>query len=89
MTRPARVRVSIDRLVLHGVDRADAAAVQRALSGEIAAHLGRADTSAIAVYAGGNRVRLTVGATDNAAGLGKAAGAAVSGALTGAVRGRR
>ena len=86
MTRPSRIRLSIDRLVLHGVDRADTTAVHQALVGEITARLGRADSSAIAGYAGQDRLRLTIGATQDAAGLGKAAGAAVAGALAGAGR---
>lgn len=87
MTPPSRIRVSIDRLVLRGVDRADAAAVQRALAGEIAARLGHADASALAGYPGGDRLRLSVGTAGNAAELGKAAGGAVANALVAARRG--
>jgi hypothetical protein len=87
MTRPSRIRISVDRLVLHGVDRADTAAVHRALVGEIAARLGRADPSAIAGFAGGDRLQLTIGATQDAAGLGQAAGGAIADALGGVRRG--
>jgi hypothetical protein len=83
LTRPSRIRVSIDRLVLHGVDRADAAAVHRALVGEIASRLGLADPSAIAGHAGRDRLQLTIDATQDAAGLGRAAGGVVADALGG------
>jgi hypothetical protein len=87
VTGPSRIRVSIDRLILHGVDRADTVAVRRALVGEIAARLGRADPSAIAGYAGRDRLQLTIGATQEAAGLGQAAGGAIADALGGVRRG--
>jgi hypothetical protein len=89
MSRPQRVRISIDRLVLHGVDRADAAAVRRAMVAALTSHLGSVDTSTVAPPAGHDRVRLTVGSTNGASGLGQSAGEAVAGAVGFGARGRR
>jgi len=86
MTMPSRIRVAIDRLVLHGVDPADKATVRHALIGEISARLAQADPSAIAGYAGRDRLQLAVGATQDAASLGKAAGGAIVDALSGGGR---
>ncbi len=89
MSRPQRVRISIDRLVLHGVDRADAAAVRGAMVAALTSHLGGVETPTVAPPAGHDRVRLTVGSTRGASGLGQAAGEAVAGALGFGARGRR
>jgi hypothetical protein len=76
VTAPA-VRVVIDRLVLHGVARADAAAVQRALVAELEARLAGSDPGTQV----GDRLRLDVAPAGDPAELGRSAGAALSRAL--------
>jgi hypothetical protein len=81
MTAPPQVRLVIDRLVLHGVDRADAAAVRRALNGALEAALAGAGG-----FEGGRdvaRIRLQLPPAVNAAHLGHSAGRALGAALVG------
>ena len=84
MTGPARIRLEIDRLVLHGVDRADAAGVQRALTKAIEARLAAADPAALAGWTGGDLKLTLPGATPHEpAALGRAAGGAIGQAVVG------
>ena len=77
MTAP-RIRLTIDRLVLHGVDRADAAAVRRALSSELETMLAGADPAALAAAP---RLRLDIAPASGPVALGHAAGRALGGAI--------
>ena len=55
MTAPRPIRVTIDRLVLHGIAHADAAAVERALAAELQVRLavpGTNDPAALGRSAG-------------------------------------
>ncbi|MEA3012195.1 MAG: lysozyme [Sphingomonadales bacterium] len=79
MTAP-RISLTIDRLVLHGVDRADAAAVRRALTAELCTRLAGADIDGEGV---GDRLRLVVATPANPAALGGSAGASIARALAG------
>lgn len=79
VTAPRPVRVVIDRLVLHGVDRADAAAVQRALAAQLEAALKGAEPGA----APGERLRLDVAPAADPRALGASAGRALGAALAG------
>jgi hypothetical protein len=86
MTAP-HVRLIIDRLVLHGIDRADAAAVRRALSGELETMLaGRDDLSAVGGGAADARLRLNLAPAADPAALGRLAGRALGRALIGSGR---
>ena len=87
MTGPPRIRVSIDRLVLHGVDPAEAAAVRRALSHELQTLLADADAGALAGAGERARMRLNIGPAGDTAALARGAARAVSGAL--GIAGRR
>ncbi|HEX8620589.1 MAG TPA: hypothetical protein VF718_01320 [Allosphingosinicella sp.] len=77
VTARAPVRVTIDRLVLHGVAHADAAAVQRALAAELSFRLaaGGAPTG------GFERARFDIAPVADPAALGRQAGAALSRSL--------
>jgi hypothetical protein len=87
MTAP-NVRLTIDRLVLHGVDRADAAAVRRAFSGALEAMLaGRDDLAAAGLGMTDARIRLDLAPAADPASLGRSAGRALGRALTGSGRG--
>lgn len=84
MSGPARIRLEIDRLVLHGVDRADAAGVQRALARAIEARLAAADPAALAEWTGGDlKLTLPVTTPGDPAALGRAAGGAIGRAIVG------
>jgi hypothetical protein len=72
------IRVTIDRLVLHGIDRADSAAVERALVAELGAALAGAQPAG----GGSDRIRLDLAAAEPGA-LGASAGRAIGGALAG------
>jgi hypothetical protein len=79
VTGPRPIRVVVDRLVLHGVAHADAAAVQRALAAELRSALAGAEPG------GGDResVRLDVAAAADPGALGRSAGKALAGTLAG------
>ena len=79
MTEP-RISLTIDRLVLHGVDRADAAAVRRALNAELQTLLARADFEGVP-GGGGADLRLSIGPASQPHALGRSAGAAIARAL--------
>ena len=87
MSRPTRIRVSIDALVLRGVPRADAAAVRRAVEQGLHEHLAglaleRPQSLRLASL---GRVELGPGLRGErlAAAAGRAAGQAVATALAG------
>jgi hypothetical protein len=84
MTAPARIRLSVDRLTLHGVAPGDAAAVRRALTMAIEARLAGADVAALA--GSHPRLSLTVAPGQGPAALGHAAGQAIGTRLTGGGR---
>ena len=79
MTQPREIRVTIDRLVLHGVPPGQAAAVERALAAELQARLQGAALPAEGVAA--SNLRLDIGGSPDPGRLGRDAGAAVAGAL--------
>lgn len=80
MTAPPPVRVTIDRLVLHGVAPGDAAAVQRALAAELEAALaGGGPADAVPR----EHLRLDVATPADPRALGASAGRALGAALAG------
>lgn len=89
MTGRPRIRVTIDRLALHGVDPGDAAAVRRALSHELQSLLAGADTRALAGRGDRPQMRLKIAPAGDSAALTAAAARAISGALGVPVRRRR
>lgn len=81
MSRPQAIRITIDRLVLHGVPPGDAAAVQRALGEAVRAQLAQA--GAVAEGFAAARLDLAVAPAAGPAALGTAAGTALGGRLKG------
>ena len=82
MTAPSDVRLVIDRLVLHGVDRADAAAVRRALTSELERMLAGADPDIL----GAGEVpslRIAIPSAQSPASLGRESGRALGSRLVG------
>jgi hypothetical protein len=77
MTAP-RISLTIDRLVLRGVDRADAAAVRRALGAALETMLAGADPKSPAPAP---RLRLDIAPAAGPTALGHAAGRALGGAI--------
>ena len=86
MTAPRDVRLVIDRLVLHGVDRADAAAVRRALSGTLEQMLTGSEIDAAGTDPS-PRIRLSVPPVTGPASLGREAGRALGRTLLSPGRG--
>jgi hypothetical protein len=80
VTAPRTVRVTIDRLVLHGVDRADAAAVQRALVAELGAAMAGTEPGA---GASRDHIRLDVAPAADPGALGHNVGRTLAAALAG------
>ena len=85
VTAPGPIRVTIDRLVLHGVAHADAAAVERALTAELRARLSAMGPDLPADSA---EIQLSIPPTSGAAELGRSAGAGIANSLS-APRGGR
>lgn len=81
MSAPQAIRITIDRLVLHGVPPGDAAAVQRALGDAVRAQLAQAGAMPEGFAAA--RLDLAVAPAAGAAALGRAAGTALGGRLKG------
>jgi hypothetical protein len=72
------IRVTVDHIVLHGVDRADSAAVQRALAAELRTALAGVDGLAPAAQ---SDLRLSVAGSSDPTTLGRSAGGAIGSAL--------
>jgi hypothetical protein len=90
MSRSPRIRVAIDRLVLRGVEPADAAAIRRALVTELQAHLAATDPAAFVGGSGRRHLRLGIGAGADPASFGREAARALHRTLaTPPTRGRR
>ena len=90
MSRSPRIRVAIDRLVLRGVDPADAPAVRRALATELQAHLAATDPAAFVGASDRRHLALGIGACADPGSLGREAARALHGILAApTTRGRR
>ena len=81
VTAPGPIRVTIDRLVLHGVDRADAAAVQRALAAQLRSAALAAAGEQFPHGADLPDLKLTVAGSSDPAELGRSAGAGLGARL--------
>ena len=76
-----RIVLHIDRLLLHGVDRADAAAVSEALQAALRAQLAAQGIAALATHAAATRLhagRVPVPQGGGAAALGQAVGTRIA-----------
>ncbi len=90
MTARARIRLSIDRLALYGVEPADAAVMRAALDRQLRSLLGNLDPSAVRGAGDRAQLRLDVGPAGSPEALASAAAGAIAGALGGpSARGRR
>ncbi len=90
MAEPRRITVTVDRLVLHGVDPRDRAAVARALEASLSTALSDAGLPGVAaINAAGLTARIPNPPARGPAALGRAAGKAVHAAIAGGQRGSR
>jgi hypothetical protein len=90
MSRSPRIRVAIDRLVLRGVDPADAAAVRRALVTELQTRLAATDPAAFVGASDRPHLRLSIGPCADPASFGREAARALHRTLAApTTRGRR
>jgi hypothetical protein len=90
MSRSPRIRVAIDRLVLRGVDPADAAAVRRALVTELQTRLAATDPAAFVGASDRPHLRLGIGGGADPASFGREAARALHRTLAApTTRGRR
>ncbi|MFC3284030.1 hypothetical protein [Litchfieldella rifensis] len=80
-----RLVIHIDKLVLRGIDRSDAAAVSAGVQAELQRLLAEPG-AASALIAGGDRYRLKAGPVPSAPAGGRALGQAIAGGIVGGTR---